>query len=107
MLDISIICTNKVVLHFRVHVRRTDKVGTEAAFHGIEEYMMAVDDYYNQVEMTEAIDKRRVFIASDDPKVKKYTTNKFYLVYIRGRKLTQSKQDRLYALHLNFPSTHP
>lgn len=32
--------------------------------------MMAVDDYYNQVEMTEAIDKRRVFIASDDPKVK-------------------------------------
>lgn len=52
-----------------VHVRRTDKVGTEAAFHGIEEYMMAVDDYYNQLEMVEAVDKRRVFIASDDPKV--------------------------------------
>lgn len=54
---------------FRIHVRRTDKVGTEAAFHGIEEYMQAVDDYYDQVEMVEAIDKRRVFIASDDPKV--------------------------------------
>lgn len=52
-----------------IHVRRTDKVGTEAAFHGIEEYMQAVDDYYDQVEMVEAIDKRRVFIASDDPKV--------------------------------------
>ncbi|XP_055612862.1 alpha-(1,6)-fucosyltransferase [Uranotaenia lowii] len=52
-----------------VHVRRTDKVGTEAAFHGIDEYMAAVDDYYNQVEMVEAVDKRRVFIASDDPKV--------------------------------------
>lgn len=57
------------VLVFRIHVRRTDKVGTEAAFHGIEEYMQAVDDYYDQVEMVEAIDKRRVFIASDDPKV--------------------------------------
>lgn len=56
-------------LFFRIHVRRTDKVGTEAAFHGIEEYMQAVDDYYDQVEMVEAIDKRRVFIASDDPKV--------------------------------------
>lgn len=51
-------------------MRRTDKVGTEAAFHGIEEYMQAVDDYYDQVEMVEAIDKRRVFIASDDPKVR-------------------------------------
>ena len=25
-----------------VHVRRTDKVGTEAAFHGVEEYMKYV-----------------------------------------------------------------
>ncbi|XP_058450706.1 alpha-(1,6)-fucosyltransferase [Malaya genurostris] len=52
-----------------IHVRRTDKVGTEAAFHGIEEYMIAVDDYYDQLEMVEAVDKRRVFVASDDPKV--------------------------------------
>lgn len=60
-----------------VHVRRTDKVGTEAAFHGIEEYMMAVDDYYDQVEMVEAIDKRRVFIASDDPKVIEEAKSKY------------------------------
>lgn len=50
-------------------MRRTDKVGTEAAFHSIEEYMTAVDDYYKQREMIEPIEKRRVFLASDDPKV--------------------------------------
>jgi glycoprotein 6-alpha-L-fucosyltransferase len=52
-----------------VHVRRTDKVGTEASFHSLEEYMKSVDDYYDQLEMVERVDKRRVYIASDDPKV--------------------------------------
>lgn len=52
-----------------VHVRRTDKVGTEASLHSIEEYMTSVDDYYQQLEMTDIIEKRRVFLASDDPKV--------------------------------------
>lgn len=52
-----------------VHVRRTDKVGTEASLHTIEEYMKAVEDYYEQLEMVEMVDKRRVFLASDDPKV--------------------------------------
>lgn len=50
-------------------MRRTDKVGTEAAFHSIEEYMTGVEEYYNQREMVETIEKRRVFLASDDPKV--------------------------------------
>lgn len=52
-----------------VHIRRTDKVGTEAAFHGLDEYMRSVDEYYNQLEMVEKIDKRRIYLASDDPKV--------------------------------------
>lgn len=59
-----------------VHVRRTDKVGTEAAYHDIDEYMVKVDQYYDQLEVEPAV--RRVFIASDDPKVittarKRYT----------------------------------
>ncbi|KAK0087758.1 hypothetical protein PV325_000136 [Microctonus aethiopoides] len=59
-----------------VHVRRTDKVGTEAAFHDIDEYMVKVDQYFNQLEVEPTV--RRVFIASDDPKViltarKRYT----------------------------------
>lgn len=52
-----------------VHVRRTDKVGTEASLHTIEEYMKGVEDYYVQLEMTQLVSKRRVFLASDDPKV--------------------------------------
>lgn len=54
---------------FSVHVRRTDKVGTEASFHGIEEYMAAVEEYYNQLELKEHVTQRRIYLASDDPKV--------------------------------------
>ncbi|XP_060530769.1 alpha-(1,6)-fucosyltransferase isoform X2 [Cylas formicarius] len=52
-----------------VHIRRTDKVGTEAAFHKLEEYMVEVDEYFNQLQIQQPIDKRRVYLASDDPKV--------------------------------------
>lgn len=52
-----------------VHIRRTDKVGTEAALHNVEEYMKHVDEYYQQLEMVQPVEKRRVFLASDDPRV--------------------------------------
>jgi glycoprotein 6-alpha-L-fucosyltransferase len=52
-----------------IHVRRTDKVGTEAAFHPVEEYMVHVEEWFNLLELTNKVDKRRVFVASDDPKV--------------------------------------
>lgn len=60
-----------------VHVRRTDKVGTEASYHGIEEYMTAVDEYYNQLELKQKFDKRRIYLASDDPKVIVDAKNKY------------------------------
>ena len=49
-----------------IHVRRTDKVGTEAAFHDIDEYMVKVQQYYEELE--EEPKSKRVFIATDDPK---------------------------------------
>lgn len=52
-----------------VHIRRTDKVGTEAAFHHLDEYMESVDEYYNQLELVQTVEQRRIFLASDDPKV--------------------------------------
>ncbi|XP_023326613.1 alpha-(1,6)-fucosyltransferase [Eurytemora carolleeae] len=52
-----------------IHVRRTDKVGTEAAFHPVEEYMVHVEEWFDMLELTQKVDKRRVFVASDDPKV--------------------------------------
>ena len=58
------------MLYYRIHVRRTDKVGTEAAFHGIEEYMEHVEQWFmTQERIPGKIDKRRVYIASDDPSV--------------------------------------
>ncbi|XP_034105397.1 alpha-(1,6)-fucosyltransferase [Drosophila albomicans] len=52
-----------------VHVRRTDKVGTEAAFHSIEEYMTHVEDYYRTLEINGTSVVRRIFLASDDARV--------------------------------------
>ncbi|KAF5294264.1 hypothetical protein FQR65_LT10850 [Abscondita terminalis] len=49
-----------------IHIRRTDKIGTEAAFHAVEEYMSKVEEYYNQIENNRNIAKRRVYIATDD-----------------------------------------
>lgn len=59
-------------------MRRTDKIGTEAAFYPIEDYMINVEEYYKQLELSQPVDVRRVYIASDDPTVinearKKYT----------------------------------
>uniref|UniRef100_T1HHA0 GT23 domain-containing protein n=1 Tax=Rhodnius prolixus TaxID=13249 RepID=T1HHA0_RHOPR len=53
-----------------VHIRRTDKVGTEAAFHSSDEYMLHVEDYYKQLAFnsTKPITKR-IYLASDDDKV--------------------------------------
>ncbi|KAM9433855.1 alpha-(1,6)-fucosyltransferase-like [Salvelinus alpinus] len=50
-----------------VHVRRTDKVGTEAAFHPIEEYMVHVEDHFQHLARRMLVDKKRVYLATDDP----------------------------------------
>ncbi|XP_076312635.1 alpha-(1,6)-fucosyltransferase-like isoform X2 [Tachypleus tridentatus] len=52
-----------------IHVRRTDKIGNEASFHSIEKYMLHVDDFYKRLELVEKVNVRRVFVATDDPKV--------------------------------------
>lgn len=55
--------------NFSVHVRRTDKVGTEAAYHSIDEYMVHVVDYYKMLELETPVATKRVYLASDDPSV--------------------------------------
>ncbi|XP_064599891.1 alpha-(1,6)-fucosyltransferase-like isoform X2 [Liolophura sinensis] len=60
-----------------VHVRRTDKVGSEAAFHAIEEYMEFVEEYYDKLEQKQKVDKRRVYLASDDTTVLNDAKTKF------------------------------
>lgn len=65
-----------------IHVRRTDKVGTEAAFHDIDEYMVKVKQYFDGLE--EQPEVRRVFIASDDPKVIPAARNRYPTYEIIG-----------------------
>lgn len=60
-----------------VHIRRTDKVGTEADFHSIDEYMTYVEDYYQTLEMNGTAMPRRIFLASDDAKVIREARNKY------------------------------
>nr|CAG4638342.1 EOG090X03KK [Cyclestheria hislopi] len=77
----------KQTMNFRkpvvgVHIRRTDKVGTEASFHSLEEYMHYVAEYFDRLELKQKIDVRRVYLASDDPTVlpeakKKYPDYEF------------------------------
>ena len=68
----------KYRLNFRtpivgVHVRRTDKVGSEAAFHPLSEYMHIVEDIYakwNVRQVREGIKtpiEKLVYLATDDP----------------------------------------
>lgn len=60
-----------------LHVRRTDKVGTEAAFHGLDEYMYHVEDYYRMLSLQGAVDVKRVYLATDDPSVLDEARKKF------------------------------
>lgn len=34
-----------------LHVRRTDKINTEAAYHSLAEYMQHVEDYYDKLDL--------------------------------------------------------
>lgn len=45
-------------------------MGTEAAFHGIGEYMIHVEEYYDRLQARQEEEVvRRVFLASDDSRV--------------------------------------
>lgn len=50
-------------------MRRTDKVGTEAAKHEVSEYMEHVKQYYDKLDVTQKTLVRRVYVATDDPAV--------------------------------------
>ncbi|KAI7799328.1 alpha-(1,6)-fucosyltransferase isoform X1 [Triplophysa rosa] len=60
-----------------VHVRRTDKVGTEAAFHPIEEYMVHVEEHFQYMSQRIHVDKKRVYLATDDPSLLQEAQTKY------------------------------
>ena len=50
-------------------MRRTDKIRVEAKLHSLAEYMVHVEDWYQLYAKGNKVDKKRVFIATDDPSV--------------------------------------
>lgn len=52
-----------------IQVRRTDKLIIEAGYYHLWQYMDLVNDFYDQLEMKQSVDKRRVYISTDDPAV--------------------------------------
>ena len=66
-------------------MRRTDKIGTEASYHSIEEYMKHVESWYQTYHMKLKKDKvdessnlfrKKVYVATDDPTVLKEAIKK-------------------------------
>ncbi|ESO07379.1 hypothetical protein HELRODRAFT_170715 [Helobdella robusta] len=57
-----------------IHVRRTDKIPSEASFHALSEYMTYVEKFYKFLDLKEKIEKknysltvrRRVYLATDE-----------------------------------------
>eukprot|EP00057_Strongylocentrotus_purpuratus_P016641 XP_011671115.1 PREDICTED: alpha-(1,6)-fucosyltransferase [Strongylocentrotus purpuratus] len=66
--------TNPIV---GLHVRRTDKVGTEAAFHGIEEYMFHAEEFYLRLERRQEVPVRKIYLATDDASLLKEAERKY------------------------------
>ena len=46
-----------------VHVRRTDKINTEASFHSLSEYMIHVEDYFDRLELFKKRQNDEVFFS--------------------------------------------
>ena len=65
---------------YRVHIRRTDKVDTEAGFHPIEEYMQHVEEWYQQ-QQKQGMDvtTKRVYLATDEPDLIDEANQKYYV----------------------------
>ncbi|VDM58516.1 unnamed protein product [Angiostrongylus costaricensis] len=52
-----------------LQIRRTDKIGTEAAFHDVDEYIQWAEIWYKVNKRYDGNITRRVFVATDEPSV--------------------------------------
>lgn len=66
-----------------VHIRRGNKK-QEAGYQPVEAYMSAVDGYYDQLELTQKIKQRRIYLLTDEPKVIQEIKNNYknYKVFV-------------------------
>ena len=86
-----------------MHVRRTDKLKAEAAFHSLEEYMVHVAEYYDVLEKRQKVDKRRIYLATDDASLFKEATLKYDLYLLQSIFIFENIKDiatlKYYMIH--------
>lgn len=62
------------------------QVGSEAAFHSIEEYMEYVEEYYQRIEQVTPVEKRKVYLSTDDSKLYEEAIEKYcYLILFNNQ----------------------
>ena len=77
-----------------VHVRRHDKV-LEARLFDIEDYMTRVEEYYSLLSLTETVNVKRVFLATDEVEVLQEAKQKYPdYVFIQDTGHTESASQR-------------
>nr|CDJ96289.1 Variant SH3 domain containing protein [Haemonchus contortus] len=87
-LSLSMIPFNKGPI-VGLQIRRTDKVGTEAAFHSVEEYMLWAERWFKIEDSKQGRNvTRRVFVATDDPSVFREIKTKFLSYEVYGDEQT-------------------
>jgi glycoprotein 6-alpha-L-fucosyltransferase len=81
-----------------IHVRRTDKLISEAKNHSLDEYMVHVEHWY---QLYGNVDKKRVFIATDDPGVFKEAREKYtgYEIYGDENAMQSAQLKSRYSLN--------
>ncbi|KAL7057410.1 hypothetical protein AAHC03_019330 [Spirometra sp. Aus1] len=91
-----------------IHIRRTDKVGTEAASHAVEEYMFHVERFFELKEVEYVLETgssrpppwsrlRRVFLASDDTSVFQEARSQYPRYEFIGRQRNGSKYENRWS----------
>jgi len=63
-ISISSIC---ILYVFRVHIRIKDKLIDEAQLHTLDEYMIHVENYYKQKELSGEVNQKRIYLATNEP----------------------------------------
>ncbi|KJH40416.1 variant SH3 domain protein [Dictyocaulus viviparus] len=83
-----------------LQIRRTDKIGTEAALHTVDEYMQWTEIWYKiQEKRVKRNITRRIFVATDDPSVFSEIKQKYaqYELYGDEKTANTAKLDSRYT----------
>jgi len=60
-----------------IHVRRGDKIGSEALGHSVDKYMFHVVNYFNKLSLNDYSGEKVVFVATDEENVMQKLNHKY------------------------------